>query len=103
MKFRVFCEILPCSQIEDSELHTRRLENLKSHVSGHAYKFENLKRTVGNLSCYCIQVVETSLQSQASINNDVSLFKNVEHFNYQVKILKHQLQILKCIYYIDVV
>jgi hypothetical protein len=45
MKFRVFWDILPCSQIdvdidlttrqyipEDSEFHTSRCENLKSHI-----------------------------------------------------------------------
>jgi hypothetical protein len=40
LKFRVLWDILPCSQIdltrryipEDSELHTRRQENLKCHI-----------------------------------------------------------------------
>jgi hypothetical protein len=35
LKFRVFWDVLPCSQIdisEDSELHTHRHENLKSHT-----------------------------------------------------------------------
>jgi hypothetical protein len=31
MKFSVFGYVLPCSQI-DSELHTHRRENLKSHI-----------------------------------------------------------------------
>jgi hypothetical protein len=37
MKFRVLWDILPCSQTqnipEDSELHTRRRENLKPHFA----------------------------------------------------------------------
>jgi hypothetical protein len=46
LKFSVFCDVLPCSQIdleieiipEDSELHTRRRENLKSHISKWVYR-----------------------------------------------------------------